>query len=211
MADLREPRRDPLRDPPGDPTELLADLADLVLNVAREVRFRDHDRSDAITLTASEGNVMRFVHHHPGATPSEVARATGLQRSNLSTVLRVLEERDLVHRIGDAHDRRGVVLHPTPAAEANLAILRSEWAERFAAALGDNATAGPGDLEACVTLLGRLEAGLVSGRQGLARKPAAARPPHPLQPHPLEEESPISDRAAADPHALPAPATRVDP
>jgi DNA-binding MarR family transcriptional regulator len=138
----------------------LADLAEAILGVGRELRMRID--ADVEHLTAQEAHVMRHIDHHPGVTPSDVARATGLQRSNLSTALRALEKRGFVERRADPHDARGVNLFPTVRAADNLTRLRRQWATQMATALG-------GDLEnaaAATALLERVEAGLVQARLG---------------------------------------------
>ncbi len=136
----------------------LADLAEAILGVGRELRLRID--GDVVQLTASEAHVMRHIDHHPGVTPSDVARATGLQRSNLSTALRALEGRGFVERRTDPHDARGVNLFPTDRAGENLTRLRRQWAEKVAAALGDDRT----DVVAAKALLERLEASLIAAR-----------------------------------------------
>ena len=136
----------------------LADLAEAILGVGRELRLRID--GDVVQLTASEAHVMRHIDHHPGVTPSDVARATGLQRSNLSTALRALEGRGFVERRTDPHDARGVNLFPTDRAGENLTRLRRQWAEKVAAALGDDQT----DVVAAKALLERLEVGLIAAR-----------------------------------------------
>lgn len=136
----------------------LADLAEAILGVGRELRLQTD--ADVVHLTASEAHVMRHIDHHPGVTPSEVARATGLQRSNLSTALRALEERGFVERRTDPHDARGVNLFPTQRAAANLERLRRQWAEMMAGALGDDAQGAV----AAKRLLQRVEAALTAAR-----------------------------------------------
>jgi DNA-binding MarR family transcriptional regulator len=141
----------------------LADLAELILNVAREIRSRrpgDDDR--VIHLSWSEAHVMRFVDHNPGAAPSDVAEATGLRRSNLSTALRSLEAHGLVERRSDPSDRRGINLYPTALAASNLALVRTDWARHLASTLGEDRAAVTDTL----TLLRRLEDGLIAERQG---------------------------------------------
>ncbi|CAN5622297.1 MarR family transcriptional regulator [soil metagenome] len=140
----------------------LADLAELILNVAREIRSRrpgDDDR--VIHLSWSEANVMRFIDHHPGAAPSDVAEATGLRRSNLSTALRSLEANGLVERRNDPADRRGVNLFPTARAASNLALVRADWARRLGNSLGDDHDS----VTDALALLRRLEHGLIAARQ----------------------------------------------
>lgn len=137
----------------------LADLADAVLNVSREIRARGD--GDAVALTITEGNVMRFVDRHPGATPGELAEGTGLQRSNLSTTLRALEEKGLVERQHDSSDGRTIRVTPTDRAAENLRALRDNWTALLGEAL-DGRSAGVDD---ALALLIRLEEGLVRSRR----------------------------------------------
>ena len=76
---------------PQTDDERLADLAELLVYVARKLRTHGHDDDRIVRLTVTESAVMRYVGKHPGATPSEAARATGIQRSNVSAALRELE------------------------------------------------------------------------------------------------------------------------
>ena len=132
----------------------LAELADLVLTVARDLQGRR--TTDVAPLTPTETTVIRHLHRHPGASPSSVAEGTGLHRSNLSTTLRQLEAKGLVERTHDEHDRRTVVLRPTARAVQDIARLRAHWAQRLHAAL-DGDTTGLGTAKA---LLERVEQGL---------------------------------------------------
>ncbi len=142
-------------------SEALADLAELILTVAREIRFPRFDDDRIVALGFSDANVMRYIDHHPGATPSDVAQATGLHRSNLSTALRTLERHGLVERRNDSADRRGVNLFPTARAAANLALVRGEWARALGIALGPDRA----NIADALGLLRRLEHGLVAARQ----------------------------------------------
>jgi DNA-binding MarR family transcriptional regulator len=118
-----------------------------------------------VPLTPSEGTVMRYLFAHPGVLPSEVAAATGLQRSNLSTVLRGLEEKGLIERAADLEDGRSVRIHPTPRAVDNYALVRREWAAAVAAAAeGDPAVA------TALPLVAKVRAGLVRQRRSADRR-----------------------------------------
>lgn len=109
------------RPQPADP---YADLADLVLNVARLIRLRTPAEPDVVPLTATERQVMRIVDLHPGCAPSRIAERTGLQRTNVSTALRGLEAKGMLTRSGRG---RSVTVHPTKLAQTNLAVLRGAW------------------------------------------------------------------------------------
>jgi DNA-binding MarR family transcriptional regulator len=138
-----------------------AELADHVLEIAREIQVRGYVSPEAVSLTQSEGTVMRFLFREPGALSSEVASATGLQRSNLSAVLRGLEEEGLIERLADPEDGRWVRIHPTAKAISNYALVRGEWGSAVAAAAG-----GDPAVQAALPLLAKVRAGLVRQRQG---------------------------------------------
>jgi DNA-binding MarR family transcriptional regulator len=136
------------------------EFADLVLVIAREIQFRGYRHPEALSLTQSEGSVMRYLFRHPGALPSEVAFSTGLRRSNLSAVLRSLEKKGLVDRVDDANDARSVHLHPTARAISNYKLVRREWATAVRAAAD-----GEDDLDATLPLLRQVAAGMIQQRQ----------------------------------------------
>ncbi|GAA4710939.1 hypothetical protein GCM10023263_58650 [Phytohabitans rumicis] len=133
-----------------------ADLADLTLIISREIQYRGYADERAQSLTQSEGMVMRYLLHSEPAAPSQIAAATGLQRTNLSTVLRGLEHKDLIQRQADPNDGRGVTVSPTDHGRANYALVRGEWATTVAAA-ADHDTA---HLDAALTLLTAIKDGL---------------------------------------------------
>jgi DNA-binding MarR family transcriptional regulator len=132
--------------------EALADLADLILNVGRLVRARTPDESpQVVPLTETERQVMRIVDLHPGSAPSEIARRTRLQRTNVSTALRALEVKGMISRT--AGSGRGIEVHPTALAAANLRVLRAGWSRELAGVLGHDLDA----VRQCTELLSRLE------------------------------------------------------
>lgn len=163
--------RRPARSAAGDrntrrPTEEeWAEFADAVLEIAREIQFRGYTSPEAVSLTPSEGTVMRYLFPHPGAMPSQVASATGLQRSNLSAVLRGLEKKGLIERVADPEDGRWVRIHPTTQAVRNYELVRHEWASAVATAAEDDPA-----VEAVLPLLARVHAGLVRLRQDDSRR-----------------------------------------
>lgn len=138
-----------------------ADLAQIVLTVAREIRLRETDiGDDTISLTPSNTQVMRYIDAHPGATPSETAEATGLLRSNLSTAIRELEQIGFIEKRRDEHDGRGVRLFSTAIAAANLTRVRDQWAADAARVLGR-----PAGVQQATKLLRRLGEGLADERR----------------------------------------------
>jgi DNA-binding MarR family transcriptional regulator len=153
-----------------DDEQRWAELADLVLIVSREIQFRGYTDERAIPLSPSEGMVMRHLQHDQAAPPSRIATATGLQRTNLSTVLRGLEHKGLIERRADPGDGRGVTVHTTERGRAHYSLVRREWATAVAAAAGHDTR----QLDAALTLLTAVEAGLVRARpQTRTARPAA--------------------------------------
>ena len=147
-----------------------AELADLVLIISREIQFRGYNDERAVPLSPSEGMVMRHLQHDHAAPPSRIAAATGLQRTNLSTVLGGLERKGLIERRADPGDGRGVTVHTTERGRANYALVRGEWAAAVSAAAGHDTTR----LDAALTLLSAVEAGLTGARpRTRSTRPAA--------------------------------------
>jgi DNA-binding MarR family transcriptional regulator len=147
-----------------------AELADLVLIISREIQFRGYADERAVPLSPSEGMVMRYLQHEPSATPSAIAAATGLQRTNLSTVLRGLESKGLIERHARPGDGRGVTVEVTIRGRENYALVRREWAN----AVSEAAARDTRHLRAALSLLTAIEAGLTSDRpRGRAGHPPA--------------------------------------
>lgn len=153
---------------PEPAPELWSELADLVLRIAREIQFRGYTDPDAVTLSTSEGMVMRHLQRGDGSTPTLLAEETGLQRTNLSVVLRGLERKGLVERTVSPQDRRYVTVSATERGRRNYELVRQEWARAVSEAAGGAAE----DLRAATSLLRTIESGLVetrpatSGRSG---------------------------------------------
>ncbi|GGU28312.1 MarR family winged helix-turn-helix transcriptional regulator [Nocardioides albus] len=141
-------------------TDELADLAEIITTLARDIE-RHHARDPEITeLTMGEQAVMRYVDRHPGATPSEIAEDVGMQRPNLSATLRKLEEKGLVVRSTGVGDKRGKVVDPTPRAAENLRRLRAVWSDAVAPAASE---AGIAELTSRLSAIREL---VVAGRAG---------------------------------------------
>ncbi len=141
---------------PAVSDDALAEFADVVLRIGREVDPHGPHALDIVPLTGTEALVMRWVHRNPGASPSAVAEAAALQRSNCSVALRSLVTKGMVERRTDPADARTVQLHPTPLAHDSIARLHAHWAGRLRAALGGD-EAGLG---AAADLLARIDDGL---------------------------------------------------
>ncbi len=153
---------------PPDGDGRWADLADLVLIIAREIQFRGYTDARAIPLSQSEGMVMRYLQADPDAPPSRIAAATGLQRTNLSAVLRGLEGKGLIERHASSEDGRGVTVRPTEHGNRNYALVRQEWAAVVSAA-ADHDTA---NLDQALALLRTIATSLTANRPPDPGRPA---------------------------------------
>ncbi|GAB2512801.1 MarR family winged helix-turn-helix transcriptional regulator [Nocardiopsis aegyptia] len=117
-----------------DHDELLADLAHAVHHLSRELKTGDEP--GIVPLTGTQLTVLRHIQTHPGVRPAAVAEALGLQRSNLSAALRVLQNQELVRREPDPDDARVSRLQPTERAAENLRRVRAMWSRRLASVVG---------------------------------------------------------------------------
>jgi DNA-binding MarR family transcriptional regulator len=153
-----QPHTTPAANPNLD--EQWADIADLALMIAREIQLRPYVDKRALKLSLSEGMVMRYLQNDSSATPGRIAAAIGLQRTNLSVVLRGLERKGLVERRTGQVDRREVTVHLTERGAEHYALVRREWAAAVSAAAGEDSR----NLDAALGLLAAVQAGLVKNR-----------------------------------------------
>src|SRR5262249_21156134 len=96
----------------------------------------------------------------PVAAPNEIAAAVGLQRSNLSTLMRGLEGHGLVERAVSENDRRGVTVRLTERGRRNYLAARRAWAAAIASAAGNDTR----NLDEVLTLLKEIASGLIAMR-----------------------------------------------
>lgn len=78
-------------------------------------------------LPLSEIEVLTWVAEHPGTTVTGMARALGLQHSNVSATVRRLVGRGLVERREDPEDARRTRVHPTERASADKRAIDAAW------------------------------------------------------------------------------------
>jgi DNA-binding MarR family transcriptional regulator len=166
---MTAPENDASPAPPPDGDPRWADLADQALILAREIQFRGYRDPDAVPLTQSEGMVMRYLQDHPGTAPSQLADATGLQRANISAVLRGLERKGLTERHASPDDLRRATVHPTERGRRNYALVRQEWAAVVSAAAGHDSTS----LDEALALLRKISTSLTTSRPAEPGRPAA--------------------------------------
>jgi DNA-binding MarR family transcriptional regulator len=141
-------------------TSKWGELADLILVIAREIQFRGYADPRVQRLTQSEGMVMRHLQDDSDAAPSRIAAATGLQRTNLSTVLRAVEKKCLIKRQTRPDDARGVRVHLTEHGKMNYSIVLREWGSAVSTAAGGDTS----NLDAALALLTTIKTGLTTKR-----------------------------------------------
>jgi DNA-binding MarR family transcriptional regulator len=105
----------------------LVELADVVLDLAHRLDTRNPELRDVVPLTGTEVAVIREIHRHPRSTPSQIATATGLHRSNVSAAVRSLVAGGLVVREQVAGNARSVALVPTDRAAQSVARIHAFW------------------------------------------------------------------------------------
>jgi DNA-binding MarR family transcriptional regulator len=139
------------------PSDSYADLVDVLISLNREVSVQLR-LQDIVKLTATEIAVIRYVNTHDGASPTELAVALSLTRSNVSPAIKSLERSQLLVR---SQSGRDVQLHATALAAENLRLIRSEWASVLTAAF----EVPPTGLREALDTLRAVEAGLIRRRQ----------------------------------------------
>jgi DNA-binding MarR family transcriptional regulator len=107
----------------------LAELADVVLELAHQLDLRTPALRDVVPLTGTEIAVIRQIHRAPRSTPSQIAEVTGLRRSNVSTAIRTLETGGLVVRDQLVGNARSVALVPTALASETVSRINAYWAD----------------------------------------------------------------------------------
>lgn len=112
----------------------LAAFADALLDLAHQLDTRHPELRDVVPLTGTEIAVIREIHRSPGSSPSHIAEATGLKRSNVSTAVRALEAGGLVKRESQPGNARSVALLPTPLAAQSIARIHAHWERQLALA-----------------------------------------------------------------------------
>jgi DNA-binding MarR family transcriptional regulator len=130
-------------------------LADLVIDVAREIRIQG---AVPAPLNQTQSQVMRYVHAHPRCSASEVADGTRLRRANVSAA--ISELRDLGYLVSrrDEQDGRVIRIEATRQAADTLGRLQASWAEVVATAWD----AEPAELDPMIAGLERLLSGLTA-------------------------------------------------
>jgi DNA-binding MarR family transcriptional regulator len=79
--------------------------------------------------------VMRLLTRTPGLSVNDVGREIGVQANNVSTAVKLLEDRGLLEKRRDEEDGRVTRLHPTDRALAARARRERSWGESMREAM----------------------------------------------------------------------------
>lgn len=115
--------------------------------------FRIADQSD---LTGPQLSIMTRLKENGASRISHVAQAEGIRMPTASNALHQLEQRDLVHRIRETSDRRGVLVELTPLGEQELERVgdeRTRYLADMIATLDDEHRAKAAELADVINVL----------------------------------------------------------
>jgi DNA-binding MarR family transcriptional regulator len=104
----------------------------------RELAWTVHHRAPeraGSPIPTTELLLLRQVIETPGATVSELAQELGLQQTNTSAALRVLERRGYITRGQSSSDRRVVRILATPVGEREERDIAAAWSGALEPAL----------------------------------------------------------------------------
>jgi MarR family transcriptional regulator for hemolysin len=102
------------------PESLDRDLVVLLYEVARIMRTKFDQRARARGMTRAQWHILARVERQPGLSQSELAAICEVEPITVARLVDRLEERGLLERRPDPHDRRIWRLHNLPPAEPIL-------------------------------------------------------------------------------------------
>ncbi len=116
--------------------ELAAEIQQRMIRLIAEVVLFNHAVSAKVGLGASDSQFMTLLQTYGPLTPRQLAEHTGLTSGTVTGVIDRLESLGLVARKPDPHDRRKVVVTPSPEAiQEKLVPLYAEQGARMNAVL----------------------------------------------------------------------------
>ena len=102
------------------PESLDRDLVVLLYDVARIMRTKFDQRARARGMTRAQWHILARVERQPGLSQSELAAICEVEPITVARLVDRLEERGLLERRPDPHDRRIWRLHNLPPAQPIL-------------------------------------------------------------------------------------------
>ena len=146
----------------------------LISDVARLMRASFDRRVRQIGLTRAQWQVLSLLHHHPGASQTELAEMLEVERATAGRMVDRLERKNWVERRADATDRRINRLYLTAEAKD----VQSDMG-RIAEDMMDDAMASlaHGEREFLADMMERMKGSLQSmGPRGQAPEPRLETP-----------------------------------
>ena len=149
-------------------TRLIAkiDKIDKIERLDRLLRSVNHSIMSAVRSTVGAHGIphhglaaMRYVHMQPGITVSEIARQSGMAKSNVSKTVDSLVQLNMLEKRSDPSDQRLVRLHVTPRAEEHFQAVHNAVRDRLGAML---ASLRPGQVDTLIDALAALETALAA-------------------------------------------------
>ena len=143
----------------------MREFAAVIHDLSMRLRRLGERRAGLSPLPHSELEILVQVLDRPQATVTDVARALGLQTSNVSTTVHQLVDRGLVERVPNPSDRRSSRLVPTSRALADREVIDDAWAAVIGEFLDGLTRAEQVTLLAATPLLRRLSTIMVDDRR----------------------------------------------
>jgi DNA-binding MarR family transcriptional regulator len=133
----------------------LAGIVGYRLRLAQVLVFEDFRKAFAdLAIRPVDYSILRIVETNPGMRQGELARALGIKRANMVSLIHGLEERGLVERRRVDSDKRAQSLHLTRLGKSFVREMQRVWRtheDRMVARLG-----GEQERAALVALLDKL-------------------------------------------------------
>jgi MarR family transcriptional regulator, organic hydroperoxide resistance regulator len=106
---------------------MLHTISHLIVVCARMHRGLMAEQLQALGLASGEELVLAELWREDGLTQADLARRLALRRSTVTVVLRTMEQRGLVARVRDEHDRRVVRVHHTERSLGLRPVIEGIW------------------------------------------------------------------------------------
>jgi DNA-binding MarR family transcriptional regulator len=163
------------------------DLLFLMHDLARQLRVDADRRASANGMTRAQWIILLQLERQPGLSQKELAELLEVEPITVARLIDRLEERGMVERRDDPHDRRIWRLHLCSPAEPVLVDLRRERADMMRMA-----TQGldPALVEALHTGLQRIKANVIAGTR------ARVAPERTIDPIPARSAEAVPARSA---------------
>jgi DNA-binding MarR family transcriptional regulator len=106
----------------------LAEVVGYRLRLAQLTLFKDFNETfEHMNIKPVHYSMLRLIEANPGLRQGELARALGIKRANMVSLINGLEERGLAERRAVPGDRRSHALHLTGKGENFTAEMQGIW------------------------------------------------------------------------------------